>query len=400
VKNNFSDFLSIEMMKRFRYGGFIPIYDEVDRAKMKICYLADAGSIHTQRWIKYFADRGHEVHVISKRSCHGIEGVKLHLLKRLPESTVTSALNLLITVFQVKSLIHEIKPDLLHSHIVLDYGSYGAFSGFHPFVISAWGSDVLIVPKKSMILRALTRYALDEADLITCDGENSRSAMIDLGTDGNKIRLISHGVDTSLFNPNHRAESLRKKLEIHDSAAVISTRRLELIYDISSLIKAIPYVLKDMPDTRFIIAGEGRERANLTELAEHLEIVNSIIFTGNLNHEELSIYLASSDLYVSTSLSDSMALSTLEAMSSGLAVVVTDSGDARIWIHDGENGFVVPTRNPEKLAEKILYLLKNAGDRRRFGSANRIIIEKNADYYAEMEKVRKMYEDLVERYRR
>lgn len=370
---------------------------------MKICYLADAGSIHTQRWIKYFAACGHEVHVISKRSCRDIDGVQLHLLKRLPESSsssasnlFSSALNLLITVPQVRRLINEIRPDLLHSHYVLDYGSYGAFSGFHPFVVSAWGTDVLVVPKGSRILKALTKYALKKADLITCDGGNSRFAMIDLGINGKKIELISHGIDTSEFHPAKRDSRVRKELGLPECRVVISIRNLMPIYDVGSLIHAASLVLKRVPDTIFLIAGEGRERDSLTKLAEALGVSASVIFTGSIPHEKLPGYLASSDVYVSTSLSDGgVAVSTLEAMACGLAVVTTDVGDARSWIKDGENGFVVPTRSPERLAEKIIYLLENTDDLKWFGAINRSIVKERADYRTEMEKMEKIYEILA-----
>ncbi len=363
---------------------------------MKICYLADGGSIHTQRWIEYFAACGHEVHVISKRSCRDIEGVQLHLLKRLPESSFSAALNLLITVTQVRRRINGIKPDLLHSHYVLDYGSYGAFSSFHPFVLSAWGTDVLVVPKKSRILKALTEYALKKADLITCDGENSRSAMIDLGIDGKKIELISHGIDTREFQPEKRDSEIRKDLGLSECRVVISIRNLMPIYDVGSLIHAVPLILKRIPDVIFLIGGEGRERYSLTKLAETLGVSGSVIFTGSIPHEKLPGYLASSDVYVSTSLSDGgVAVSTLEAMACGLAVVTTDVGDVRSWIKDGENGFVVPTRSPERLAEKIIYLLENTDDLKRFGATNRSIVEERADYRTEMEKMERIYEILA-----
>lgn len=363
---------------------------------MKICYLADAGSIHTQRWTKYFAVSGHEVHIISKRSCQDIEGVKLHLLKRLPESSVSAALNLLITVAQARRLINDIKPDLLHSHYVLDYGSYGAFSGFHPFVVSAWGTDVLVVPKKSRFLKALTEYVLKKADLITCDGENSRSAMIDLGIDGKKMELISHGIDTEEFHPAKRDSGIRRELGLSESQIVISLRNLMPIYDVGSLIRAVPLVSKRVPEAIFLVAGEGRDRYSLMKLAEALGVSDRVIFAGSIPHEKLPGYLASSDVYVSTSISDGgVAVSTLEAMACGLAVVTTDVGDVRNWIKDGENGFVVPTKSPERLAEKIIYLLENTDDLKRFGTINRSIVEERADYRYEMKRMERIYENLA-----
>ena len=363
---------------------------------MKICYLADAESIHTQRWVQYFADQGHQVHLISKNPCAQLKGIKQHHLKRLHESEAFSAVNLLVILPQVKSIIKKVAPDILHSHFVLDYGSYGAMSGFHPFVISAWGSDVLEVPKRSKSLRALTRYALNGADLITCDGDNSKEAMIHLGIPDGKIKIISHGIDTNRFYPGTRNENLRVELGLSGHPSAISIRHLRPVYDVGSFIRSMPLVLKEIPDAKFIIVGDGSDKESLIKLAGSLGILNSVIFTGVINHEELPSYIASSDVYVSTSISDGgIAVSTLEAMASGLAPVVTDVGDNRKWIKDGENGFVVPIGDSKMLAERIIYLLQNKDVLRRFGAANRSIVEERADYYKEMEKMGRIYEDLV-----
>ncbi len=102
------------------------------------------------------------------------------------------------------------------------------------------------------------------------------------------------------------------------------------------------------------------------------------------------------DVYVSTSLSDAgLAASTAEAMACGLPVVITDFGDNRKWIEDGESGFIVPLKDPKALAEKIIYLLKNKDIRREFGMRNRKIIEEKNNYYREMEKMENSYIELT-----
>jgi len=223
--------------------------------------------------------------------------------------------------------------------------------------------------------------------------------MIKLGEDSQKIKIVYHGVDTKEFNPKQQDRKLREELKIFDSPTVISTRGLEPIYNVESLIKAIPLVLKQVPDAKFIIVNNGSQEAHLKELSKSLGIWYNVKFVGLIQHHELPKYFASSDVYVSTSLSDSFAVSTLEAMACGLAPVVTDVGDNRKWIKEEENGFIVPVKDPKVLAEKIIYLLENEDIRKRFGEANRRIIEEKADYYKEMEKVENIYKALVERYK-
>lgn len=363
---------------------------------MKIVFFGNATSIHVQRWATWFAKRGHEVHVFTCVDGK-IEDVDVHhiniKLKHLPFAQQVS---LPLERGRIRRTIREINPDIVHGHFLISYGLYAACSGFHPLVLSAWGSDVLIDPERYTFLKLLAKYALRKADLITCAGENLLERVVELGANLEKIKVIYFGVDTQKFRPLPANRSLRKKeLGLFDPPTIISIRALKPIYDIETLIKAIPSVLEKVPEAKFIIAGDGDQRDYLKNLATSLGVSRSIKFVGWIAHDDLPKYLASSDVYVSTSLSDGMSNSTLEAMACELAVAVTDSGEHRNWIKDGVNGFVVPMRSPEVLASKIIYLLEHEDDRVRFGKANRPIVEQKACYKTEGEKLEKLYEELI-----
>ena len=106
-------------------------------------------------------------------------------------------------------------------------------------------------------------------------------------------------------------------------------------------------------------------------------------------------YLSLSHVYVSTSLSDGgMANSTLEAMSCGLAPIVTDVGDNRLWIEDNKNGYIIPIKSPKILANRIMNLLENEEKRKEFGKKSREKIIKYFNYNNEIKKVIKLYEKL------
>jgi len=356
---------------------------------MKICYIADAQSIHTQRWVKWFAEHGHEVHLIAEYPAE-LENVKIHLVKERG-----GVINFVRRTWQTMKTVKKIKPDILHAHYVTGYGFFGAFSGFHPLIITAWGSDVLIDAKESFFKRVVVKYALRKADLITCDGENMREAMTKLGADSQKINIIYFGIDTQKFSPKQRSEKLREELGISNSPMIISLRNLEPIYDIESLVKSVPLVLKDIPEAKFVIAGRGSREAELKRLAKSIGVLDSIMFIGMIPNDELPQYLTSADIYVSTSLSDAgLAASTGEAMACGLPVIITDFGVNREWVEDGKNGFIIPLKNPKALAEKIITLLGNEDLRTKFGKKNRKIIEERLNYYIEMEKMEKLYKEL------
>ncbi len=370
---------------------------------MKICYIAPL-SIHTNRWVKYFANNGHEVHLITtaKPSGESIDNVKLHLLKRFGPRMplVNYIINSLPLVLQFKRLIRNINPDIIHAHCIMDTTLLGAVSGFHPFVVTPWGSDVLITLQKSIIWRWIVKYALKKADLITCDAEHIQEPLIQLGADPRKINLIYFGVDIRKFNLGQRDERLRKELGILGSPAIISLRRFEPIYDVESLVTAVPLVLREVPKAKFLLVEKGSQEAELKKLAKSLGVSDSVRFVGWVPGDELPRYLASADIYVSTSLSDAgLAASTAEAMACGLPVIITDFGDNRKWVQDGINGFIIPVRAPEVLASKIIYLLQNEGNRKKFGQANRRIIEEKNNWEREMGKMYRLYKALVRKYK-
>lgn len=399
---------------------------------MRICLVANATSIHTKRWASWFAQNGHDVHIVSFWDAE-IKGVTVHHIKLLPsiltslknsvlqrqpsalsvkdtptEKALKSFRSTLMSYFtlisqpldnwRIKRTIKRIKPDILHGHYVTSYGFYAACSGFHPLVITAWGSDVLIDPGLSRFNRHRVEFALKRADLIICEGENLRERMIQFGAIPDRIKKLYWAVDTEIFSPDKKDDMLHHDLGLSGSPVVISTRSLNPVYDIETLVKAVPLVLAQVPETRFIIGGSGTQAVYLKRLSQSLGIADNMRFVGEVPYEDMPKYLALADIYVCTSLSDGgFALSTKEAMSCGLPVVVTDFGDSRKWVHDGVNGFVVPLSNPGALASKIVYLLSHKDDWRKMGQVNRRMVEEKANWEREMGKLEKLYEELVER---
>lgn len=369
---------------------------------MRICYIADASSIHTRKWVNYFAQKGHEVHLISWRMGENyVEGVQLHLLTRLAPRiwTASQYLSAAWWLVQTRKLVRMIKPDVLEAHFITVYGYLATASGFHPFVLTPWGSDMLVHPKRNPILRAFTKHTLRKADRIIWNSEIARAELLRLGAEPCKMRKIFHGIDTEQFNPHRRDDGLKKELWDNSSPPVIiSIRNLRPIYSVDTLIRAMPLVLQQVPEAEFVIGGDGEQKEYLQGVASSLGVSSNVRFVGFIPHDGLPKYLASSDIYVSTSLSDSYPVSLQEAMACGLAPVITDIPANREWVRDGENGFIVPVQNPEALAERIVYLLRNKALREKFGEVGRKIIMERAEYEREMEKMEGVYKELVEAY--
>jgi len=211
-----------------------------------------------------------------------------------------------------------------------------------------------------------------------------------------RIRLIYFGVDTERFSPGHRNSEIRERLGLGDAPVVVSLRSFEPVYNIETLIRAIPIVRRAVPDVRFVLVGGGSEAVMLQTLAAELGVREHARFVGRMPNHGLPALLRSTDVYVSTSLSDAgIAASTAEAMACGIPVVVTDSGENHKWIADGESGALFPVRDPEALARQVNRLLADRALGRSYGAAGRQVILARNDYLVEMEKMERLYEECA-----
>jgi len=302
-------------------------------------------------------------------------------------------------MLQFKRLVRNINPDIIHAHYITDTALLGAASGFHPFVVTVWGSDVLIAPHQSKVSKWIAKYVLKRADLITCDAEHIQEPLVELGADPRKINLILFAVDTRKFKPGEKNERLREELGILNSPTILSLRHLEPLYDIETLIASIPLVLEEIPEATFVLLGKGSQEAKLKGLSKSLGVSDSVRFVGQVPEDEVSKYLTSVDICVSTALSDSGPGGIIEAMACELPVITTDFGDNRQWVEDGVNGFIIPLRSPQVLASRIVHLIRNPDIRQKFGQINRQIIEERNNWEKEMGKMEKLYEELIVRFK-
>ncbi len=359
---------------------------------MKLCFLAAADSIHSHKWIRFFAEKGHAIDWISLKTntISEIPGVRFHDLS----AGDAGPLGILSSIRKTRRILRETKPDLLHIHYLGRNGVVGSWSGFRPLVLTGWGSDVLFADREFLKCLLVSRV-LKRGDLLTCDANHMKEAMVQLGAKREKIHLINFGIDTKRFRPLGQDPNLRKDWAPEGGPVVISLRNLEPIYDIGTLIRSVPLVLQQIPNAKFVLVGSGSQEAELKALTESLGLSKSVRFLGRIPNVDLPRYLCSADVYASTSTSDGgLASSTAEAMACTVPVVISDTVDNRDWVRNGEDGFLFPVSDPQALAAKLVPLLKDEGLRERLGARGREVIRERDDYFSEMGKMGRLYETL------
>jgi L-malate glycosyltransferase len=169
--------------------------------------------------------------------------------------------------------------------------------------------------------------------------------------------IISGGIDSSRFYP-------AKEKAVYDC---IVTGRLVEIKRIDIFLRAVKILKDTNPEIKTLIIGDGPERSKLEQLAVELGIDKNVNFAGF--HNDIENWLRKSSIFVLTSDSEGLSLSMMEAMMCGLPVVVSDVGDLADLVEDGRNGYLVPRRCPELLAERIMELLTDGKKLETFSKA-------------------------------
>ena len=363
--------------------------------RMKILFLSDAKSHHTKRWVDYFVGRGHQCFLISLE-----KGIPTKAKEFLINSKIfPSFLKYPLSVRKVKKIAEKIKPDLINAHFVPSYGLVGALLGQSPLVVSTWGSDILISPQKSFPHKLRAKYVLKKADAITTDARILTQAILNLGVNGRKIIENPMGVDGNLVLECEKERSDFSYQREKKNFIILSNRRLEPVYDVITLLKAVPLVIREVKKrVKFVIVGEGSQKSRLIKFTRDLKVDEYVQFKGELFRKDLIDCYKDSDIYISTSLSDSTSVSLLEAMALGLIPIVTDIPGNREWIEDKKNGFLFPISDHQTLAKQIIYATNEFTDWTFFREKNISLIKEKAIWEDNMRAVEEKIVRLVSRY--
>ncbi len=354
---------------------------------MKICYLANAASIHTRRWARYFESKGNRVAVVSFEP-GTIKAVPVH---RIPKKVSQRHLNILLNLPKIRRIVQSIDPDILHAHYVTSYGLAGVMAACHPLVMSAWGSDVLVMPEESIIYRQLVRYSMQKADLVTSIADHMTDLILQrCYTMPDKVVTFPFGVDTDVFNLKGRTSAN------HDKCIVVSNRRLDTGLDVDVFIRSIPKVLDRHPEASFIVAGDGPLRPELELLSKSLRLFPAVKFIGSVEHDQMPLLLKEADIFVSTSRTDGNNISLNEAMACGSFPIATNIDANRNWIENGSNGLLFPCRDVSALSHNLIEAIEKPDWRESVVDQNWDIIQRRASWNKEMQKMERIYQDLLD----
>jgi N-acetyl-alpha-D-glucosaminyl L-malate synthase BshA len=230
-------------------------------------------------------------------------------------------------------------------------------------------------------------HSVEEADAITAvSAFMAGEAHERLGI-MKEVSIIPNFVDAEAYSPAPCEE-----LEGNGRDVVVThVSNFRPVKRIQDLVYAMSIVAKEAPGVRLMLVGDGPERHGIERLIDRLDLRGNVLLTGY--RSDVPNLLRCSDIVVLCSETESAPLTLLEGMSCGLPVIATSVGGIPEIVDDGVNGFLVPPKHPEAIAEKILELNANGELRTRLGeAARRTVLER---YTAD--KVVRQYEETYEK---
>lgn len=187
------------------------------------------------------------------------------------------------------------------------------------------------------------------------------------------LAILGRGVDTRLFSPSRRSQRLRRQWGVHESApAVLYVGRLAAEKNICLAIRAVLALRQRIPDTRFILVGDGPEEEELRRRYPDFE------FSGVRTGVDLATHYASGDLLVFPSVTETFGNVVLEGMASGLAVVAFDYAAASLHIQHDLNGVKAPLGESKRFIEQTFRLGREPSLWRDLGRAARLTADRNS----------------------
>jgi glycosyltransferase involved in cell wall biosynthesis len=260
----------------------------------------------------------------------------------------------------------------------------------------SWGSDVLADADKDEFWRWITCYTLRRSDRLLCDCDAVRTKAENLtGYPAQRIVQFPWGVDLEAFVANPALNDIRSELGWKDAYVVLSTRSWEPIYGIDVILSAFEKAHSREPRMRLILLGSGSLSPQVESFIRWRQLTDAVYMPGIVDSQAVPYFYGAADVYISSTHSDGTSVSLLEAMASGLPVIVTDIPANREWVQLGVNGWLAADGDAEQFARLLLLAAGlSPEDRRRMASENRRIVEERADWRRNFEKLLEAYRSL------
>ncbi len=269
----------------------------------KYILFGDANSPHLWKWYKELIN-SYDVHVVTfkKQDSFHYDNYTVLLGGRLG---LSHSFGLLFNLIGFILLLFKERPKIVNAHYISSYGLVASISSLvfkFRYILSAWGSDILVFPHKSMYHKKIVKFTLNRSDVLTSDSLNMSNVISSLCK--KDVITFPMGINRDDFSYNNVKSPIFTFLSLR---TLIENSNVELI------IRAFSEVCRTH-ECRLLIANDGPERNKLIRLVNELGLDDKVTFLGLVTHDRIFSLIKESHVYLSVPTSDALSVTLMEAM--------------------------------------------------------------------------------------
>ncbi len=356
-------------------------------------YPSSVGGVelHAHEMSKKMAQLGHDVTIfttaigtdLKNEYANGYNIRRFKPLVKLLGNSITPAM-----FFEI--LVKKNDFDIIHAHSHLNFSTnlcaLSRKMSSSPLVITNHGLKSQTAPAwlQNIYLKTVAKWTFGAADKIICYTETEKQELIDLGIKLNKIVVIHNGIDTDIFVPGKKG---LQNFELLWIGRFIHGKGVDYLVD------AFKLLISRHPGLKLLMVGRGPDRERIKAKIHVLKLDNCITIKDFVPNYEIVTLYQSCNIFILPSLEEGVPRTILEAMSCGIPVVCSNLPQLVDIVKDG--GFLVPTKDPQTLAERISEILSNEIMARKMGQSGRENIKNNYSWKDSVEKTIRLYTELI-----
>jgi len=243
------------------------------------------------------------------------------------------------------------------------------------------------------------------ADAIIAANQFAYEGLVHIGIPKARIHKLTPGVDLEHFQPGPCNPEMIEQYGLAGKKVVLTVARLVPRKGHKIVLQALPTVLRKIPNLKYLIAGEGPEKARLEEIVGELDLGKVVTFLGDVSHQKIREFYNLCDAFIMVNRLDaegdveSFGMVFTEANAMGKPVIGGRSGGALEAVLEGETGFLVDPDSTKEVAERLLVLLTGKELSARMGSAGLKRVQADFNWKSRAHTLRQISAELVRKWR-
>jgi glycosyltransferase involved in cell wall biosynthesis len=368
---------------------------------MRVLYLSNNTSGHNRRFLEKLSQSGHAVWFLDPTTDQlpqnwlpdGVHWIRP--AHKTPRNGGPAEFAEFLPEF--RNHLKRIRAELVHAGPTHNCCYLTALSGFHPWLLMPWGSDILYYAERNPDWKRATQIALASADgcFFDCNAVRDKVKQFSDIPDSRVVQF-PWGIKTGTFGPSGALPTREQFVREERTHVFICTRSWEPVYGIDVLLRAFRQARRQDSSLRLLLLGGGSQADYVRNFLVGEGLTDVVRTPGHVGNENVAKWFRAADTYVSCAQSDGTSISLLEAMATGLPAIVADIPSNREWIVEEHNGWLASAGSSEEFASRLLRAARLSQPQRELISdRNRDLVAERADWDRNFPRLLEMYKLLA-----